>query len=200
MRTTAPAERCDLCSVALPPEHQHLLDPANRQLLCACQACALLFDNPAASKYRRVPRRVRFLPDFHLSDERWNSLLIPVGMAFFFSNSVVGKVMAYYPSPAGATESLLSLETWQEIARDNPILDGMEPDVEALLINRIKEEPEYFLVPIDKCYELVGLLRTHWRGLSGGSLVWGEIAAFYDRLKGQGQPVSQTRQTGETRA
>ena len=45
--------------------------------------------------------------------------------------------MALYPSPAGATESLLSLEAWQEIERENPQLTDMQADVEALLVNRI---------------------------------------------------------------
>jgi hypothetical protein len=185
VRERAPKERCELCSLELAPEHQHLLEPTSRQLLCACDACAILFSGEAEQKYKRVPRRMRFLPEFHLTDANWDSLLIPVGMAFFFQSTSAGQVMAFYPSPAGATESQLSLEAWQEITRDNPILETMEPDVEALLVNRIKGAQEYYLVPIDKCYELVGLIRTHWRGLSGGTVVWEEIGRFYERLKQQ---------------
>ena len=182
-RERAPQERCDLCSVELPPDHQHLLSPASRQLLCACDACAILFDSQADQKFRRVPRRVRLLAEFRLSDAQWESLLIPVGMAFFFESAAAARVMAYYPSPAGATESLLSLESWQEIVRHNPILKGMEADVEALLVNRIKGAQDYYLVPVDKCYELVGLIRIHWRGFSGGNEVWEEIEQFFVRLK-----------------
>ena len=185
VRERVPQERCDLCSVQLTPGHQHLLNPASRQLLCACDACAILFDSQADQKYRRVPRRVRLLAEFRLSDAQWENLLIPVGMAFFFQSTAAMRVMAFYPGPAGATESLLSLESWQEIVRDNPILKEMEPDVEALLVNRIKGAQEYYLVPIDKCYELVGLMRTHWRGFSGGNELWQEIAQFYTRLKSQ---------------
>ncbi len=42
-RLTRPAvvdERCELCSLQLPPEHEHLLEPLNRRLVCACTACA----------------------------------------------------------------------------------------------------------------------------------------------------------------
>ena len=175
-------ERCELCSLELPPEHQHLFVPAERQLLCACDACALLFDNPAATKYRRVPRQGRYLPEFQLDDALWDDLLIPVGMAFFFFSTPAEKVMAYYPSPAGPTESLLRLEAWDEIVSANPILQTMQPDVEALLVNRLGE-PQYFIAPIDKCYELVGLIRMHWSGLSGGTEVWAEIAKFFTILK-----------------
>jgi hypothetical protein len=185
VRPRAVQERCDLCSTELAPDHQHLLEPVHRQLLCACDACALLFSGQADQKYRRVPRRVRFLPDFRLADAQWDNLLIPVGMAFFFHNTPAARVMAFYPSPAGATESMLNLESWQEIVRDNPILEKMEPDVEALLVNRLQGTQEYYMVPVDKCYELVGLIRTYWRGLSGGSEVWEEIRRFYAKLKEQ---------------
>ncbi len=45
-----------------------------------------------------------WLPDLVLSDERWASFNIPIGLAFFMRSSVAGGVVALYPSPAGATE------------------------------------------------------------------------------------------------
>jgi hypothetical protein len=139
-------------------------------------------------KYRRVPRRIRFLPDFRLTDAQWESLMVPINMAFFFSSTPAGRVVALYPSPAGPMESLLGLESWDEIVQSNPILKEMGPDVEALLVNRVGSargysDAEYFLVPIDECYKLVGLIRAHWRGLSGGTQVWEEIGAFFSGLK-----------------
>ncbi len=189
-RTTRNAEHCDLCSVELAPDHSHLIEVATRRLTCACQACALLFCGQAGTKFKRVPRRVRSLADLHLSDADWDSLMIPINMAFFFKSSLEGRVIAMYPSPAGATESLLPLEAWSTIAQDNPALDHMEPDVEALLINRIGHSrgvcaPEYYLVPIDECYKLVGIIRNGWHGFSGGTEVWREIGAFFAELKGK---------------
>ena len=55
--------------------------------------------------------------------------------------------------------------------------------MEALLINRVGPAREYFLAPIDECYRLVGLIRLHWRGLSGGAEVWKEIQSFFTGLK-----------------
>lgn len=185
VRPRAPAERCDFCSAELPSDHQHLLDTASRGILCACQECVVSVGYQEGDKYRRIPRRVLSLPDFRMSDGLWDDLMIPVGMAFFFYNSTEGRVMAFYPSPAGPTESLLSLEAWQEVLRDNPVLAAMEPDLEALLVNRLKGARDYYVAPIDKCYELVGLIRINWRGLSGGSEVWEEIRRFYDKLKTQ---------------
>lgn len=109
--------------------------------------------------------------------------MIPINMAFFFHNTPAGKIVALYPSPAGATESLLALESWDDIVHDNPILKKMEPDVEALLVNRVSGARDYYLAPIDECYKLVGLIRAHWRGLSGGVEAWQEIERFFAGLK-----------------
>ena len=97
-------------------------------------------------------------------------------------------MMAFYPSPAGATESLLPLSTWEELVAGNPVLSDMQPDVEALLVNPVKS-PEYYIAPIDICYELVGLIRVHWKGFSGGDEVWARLDEFFDRLKSQGVPL-----------
>ena len=181
-------ERCEMCSLELGEEHEHLVEPVNRKLICACQACAILFEGQSGTKYKRVPRRVLFLPDFQLSDAQWDGLMVPIEMAFFFRSSPQAKIIALYPSPAGPTESLLTLDTWSEIVEMNPILNEMQADVSALLVNRVGHvrggvPAEYYLVPIDECYKLVGLIRTHWRGLSGGTEVWREIATFFAALK-----------------
>jgi Family of unknown function (DUF5947) len=186
-RKRTPVERCEMCSRELDREHQHLVEPASRKLICACEACAILFDGQSGTKYKRVPRRVEFLAGFRLTDAQWDGLLVPIDMAFFFKSTPHGKVIALYPSPAGPTESLLALETWDDIEQANPVLKTMEPDVTALLVNRVGHNrgsaAEYYLVPIDECYKLVGLIRTHWRGLSGGTEVWREIGAFFTALK-----------------
>jgi len=130
-----------------------------------------------------VPRRVRFLPDFQMTDAQWDSLLIPIGLAFFVENSVENRVLALYPSPAGSTESMLSLESWWDIVQENPVLTEMESDVEALLVNRLDHGAEYYIAPIDKCYQLVGLIRSNWHGLSGGTEVWEKIHDFFTELK-----------------
>jgi hypothetical protein len=122
-----------------------------------------------------------------MSDAQWDSLHIPINLAFFFSCSPAGRVIALYPSPAGAIESLLTLETWHELEEDNPILRELEPDAEALLVNRVGQAREYFRVPIDECYKLVGLIRSKWRGLSGGTEVWEEIGRFFAGLKVRGE-------------
>lgn len=186
----AAAERCELCAAELPPGHQHLIEPQTRQLVCACRPCAILFDGQTETKYRRVPQRVRPLPDFRLTDAQWDGLSIPIGMAFFFRSSPAAKTLALYPSPAGATESLLDLESWESVVADNPVLGELEPDVEALLVNRVNGARGYFIVPIDECYKLVGLIRAHWRGLSGGAEVWEEIGRFFDALKAAASSAS----------
>jgi hypothetical protein len=160
-----------------------LVEPESRKIVCACQACAVLFSGQAGTKYKRVPREARLLADFQLTDGQWDSLMVPIDMAFFFYSTPLGKLVALYPSPAGPTESLLSLESWQEVAGANPVLKTMEADVEALLVNRVRGAREYYLAPIDECYKLVGLIRANWRGLSGGAEAWQAINDFFTELK-----------------
>jgi hypothetical protein len=178
-------ELCELCAEPVPPAHRHLLDLESRRLLCACRACSILFDSRAAGggHYRLVPDEVRLVADFELDDALWNGLRIPVDMAFFFESGAAGRVVAFYPSPAGATESLLELDSWQELVARNPVLESLEPDVEALLVNRTKGARECWLVPVDRCYALVGLIRVHWRGFGGGEEVWRAVAEFFDGLR-----------------
>ena len=176
-------EHCDLCSIALPPVHRHLLEMSNRQLACACDPCALRFENVIGGRFKLIPRDTRALPDFRMSDLEWEGMSLPINLAFLFYSTPNEKMMALYPSPAGATESLLPLTAWESLVAANPILCGMQHDVEALLVNRVEKAREYFLAPMDICFELVGLIRVHWRGLSGGEELWNEIDAFFGRLK-----------------
>jgi hypothetical protein len=177
-----PEERCELCSAPLTSEHQHLLDPKIRQISCACDGCVILFCGQQGAHFLRIPRRIRLLVDFCMTDLQWEALMIPISLAFFHRDAA-GRVIAMYPSPAGATESLLSLGFWEEIVAENRALQSMESDVEAFLVNRITSPAEYFLVPIDECYRLTGLIRMHWRGLSGGAEVWKKIQQFFDQLR-----------------
>jgi hypothetical protein len=182
-RRRSPVEQCELCSAELLPVHQHLLDPKKRQIICACDGCVVLFCGQSGAHYLRIPRRIRLLADFQITDLQWESLMIPINLAFFYRDSAANRIMAMYPSPAGATESLLSLESWTEIVAQNRVLQTMEPDVEAFLVNRVGTASDYFVVPIDECYRLVGLIRMHWKGLSGGADVWKEINGFFASLK-----------------
>jgi len=177
-------ERCELCGVPIPDRHRHLMNLDDRELMCACQACTILFGSKAASAghYRLVPDRRLRLPGFELSDLTWEELRLPVEMAFFFRSSREERVMAYYPSPMGPTESQLRLDAWRELEEANPVLGTLEPDVEALLVNRARGAREYLIVPIDDCYALVGVIRTGWRGLTGGKEVWERIGSFFDDL------------------
>ena len=181
-RRRSTTERCELCSAELAPLHSHLLESEKRQILCACEACSLLFCGQAGAHYLRIPHRIRALSNFQITELQWEALMIPISLAFFYRDGSSGRMVAMYPSPAGATESLLSLEAWEEIRMQNQVLQVMESDVEALLVNRVSTTPEYFLVPIDECFRLVGIIRMHWKGLSGGTEVWKHIEQFFAGL------------------
>lgn len=195
-------EPCDFCSVALPREHRHLFEPATQKIICACDPCALRFEN-VVGRWKLIPRDVRLIPGFHLSDTDWDSLALPIELAFIFRSTAAGRVLAMYPSPAGATESSLPAGSWENLLGANRSLIGLAPDVEALLINRLgsrvaavpasEGRGQYFIAPIDVCFELVGLIRVHWRGLSGGDQVWREIEHFFARLaeQAQGTPAAE---------
>ena len=182
-----PGERCELCAALIPDEHGHVVDLESRALMCACRPCYLVFEPQGAggARFRAVPTRYMSFPEFSLSSAQWDALQIPVGVAFFFMNSSMNQIAAFYPSPAGATESLLPLDSWQEIVAANPELATLQPDVEAFLVrstDRHSGEAECYLVPIDVCYELVGRLRMLWRGFDGGTEAHAALDAFFERM------------------
>lgn len=181
-KPTEKLEVCELCATRLAPEHSHMLELETQRIACACEACAILFVDNTRQRFRRIPREVRRLRDFVMDDQAWDSLLIPIKLAFFVHSSKAGHVVARYPSPAGAMESSLDLEYWNVIGEHNPVLREFVPDVEALLVNRVSDPRQYYRVPIDRCYRLVGMIRKHWHGLSGGSEVWKAVDEFFAQL------------------
>jgi hypothetical protein len=182
-------ERCELCAADLADEHEHLVEPTARRLLCACTPCAILFGHRSGATYRRVPRRVEELAGLRLSDLQWEAFELPIGLAFFLHSTPAGRVVAVYPSPAGATESALPLDAWEEFVAENPPLRNLQPDVEAVLVNRTGPTRDHFRVGIDQCYRLAGIIRTHWRGFSGGTALWDEVGRFFDDLRTRAAPA-----------
>jgi len=162
----AELERCELCGAPIPAQHSHVLELESRDVKCACRPCALLFER--TEKLRLIPGDVRRAEDVELD---WEALRLPVDIAFFFRAG--GRMRAYYPSPMGPTESALPVAVPVEL----------EDDVEALLVNRTRGARQQWIVPIDECYALVGLIRTRWRGLTGGAEVWDELQRFWARLE-----------------
>jgi Family of unknown function (DUF5947) len=181
-------ERCEMCSESIADEHQHVVNVADRQLMCVCRACYLLFtDSNADLRYRAVPDRYLAFADFALDRRAWEALQIPVGVAFFFTNSALGRTVAFYPGPAGATESELDLDAWNAISGADSRVGLLADDIEALLV-RVPEdgesaEPQTYLVPIDVCYEFVGRLRMLWRGFDGGQEARQFIDGFFSQIQ-----------------
>ena len=161
----ATLEHCELCGAPIPAEHSHVLELATRDVKCSCRPCGLLFER--AEQRKLIPTDVYRVDELELD---WEALRLPVDIAFFFRSG--GAMKAYYPSPMGPTESLLTV--------DVPV--ALADDVEALLVNRVRGARRQWIVPIDVCYALVGLIRTHWRGFTGGADVWRELERFYEGL------------------
>ncbi|WP_280233345.1 DUF5947 family protein [Nocardia cyriacigeorgica] len=187
-------QRCEMCAEPIPEPHQHVVNIEGRQLLCVCRGCYLLFTDPeAALRYRAVPDRYLAFPQVDISPAEWDALEIPVGLAFFFRNSALGRTVAFYPGPAGATESELPLDEWQDLLYRHPELDVLAADVEALLI-RMPERGGRggcLLLPIDACYEFVGRMRLLWRGFDGGQDARRYIDEFFTAMTeraGGGEP------------
>jgi hypothetical protein len=174
-------ERCDLCGKPIEADHRHLIQLVERQILCSCESClALRGGDP---DLRPTGTRVLLLDELELDDEAWAAFGIPIGLAFFFRSSANGQTVAMYPSPAGATECELDLEPWERLRAANPVLTGLEPDAEALIVNRLADPAQHAIAPIDDCYRLVGLIRASWEGISGGAGPEAAIAGFFDELR-----------------
>ncbi|MFK8844786.1 DUF5947 family protein [Streptomyces sp. Ac-502] len=178
--------RCVLCSAALGTgPHGHVVDLDDRGLLCVCPACRTLHTHSGvpAGRYLGVPDRYRHVRDFVLGPMQWEALQLPVGVVFSFRNSRLGRYVVFYPSPGGATESLLPDAAWERVMAVNPAVSDLADDVEGLLLRRHGERVECHLVPIDTCYDLVGRMRPYWQGFDGGDRVRGELDAFFAALR-----------------
>lgn len=180
-RAAATQEHCDLCRVDVPSDHRHLLQLEERVIVCVCEPCWAFRSGDA--EYRPTGTRTVLLDDLDFPGELWTAFAIPIGLAFFFRSTATGSVLALYPSPAGATESELDLHGWGELVALNPILGELEADAEALVVSRLTEPPRYAIVPIDRCYLLVGMIRASWEGISGGDAVENAVATFFGDLE-----------------
>jgi hypothetical protein len=186
----APGERCEMCSEEITARHSHVANIAEHRLLCTCRGCYLLFTVPGAGglRMRAVPEDYRLASDFAFTQAQWDSLAVPVDLAFVFKQSDADPaqplhLVACYPSPAGATESELDLSMWDDIVASSKSLSDIEPDVQAVLLRRTPELGFVcFVVPVDACYELVGVVRQHWVGFQGGAEVWAHIDEFFNDL------------------
>ena len=185
---SAPAERCELCNTPLPDDHRHLLQLEERRIVCTCEACWALRSGDA--EFRPTGKRTLWLERFDCPEETWAAFQIPIGLAFCMSSTVTGGIVAFYPSPAGATESELGLDAWDTLVRANPVLEGLEPDAEALVVNRISDPHQYVIAPIDDCYALVGLIKSRWEGISGGAALREAVPAFFDAMRARRGAVS----------
>ncbi len=188
-------EQCDLCAKPIGPAHSHLVDLGDRRLMCACRPCYLVFEPKGAAqgRFKTVPERYVQFKDLKLTDAAWDQFQIPIGLAFFFYNSIEKKMTAFYPGPAGAMESLLPLDAWADLVKLQPELASMETDVEAFLLRRERGGPEeYFIVPVDRCYELVGAIKLFWKGFDGGDEARAKIAEFFSDLRARADGVHLT--------
>jgi hypothetical protein len=149
----------------------------------------LTFEGATGARFKAIPRDVRALKEFEVPDGLWEGLGLPINLAFIVERSDSSGRVAMYPSPAGVTESTVNAGAWDQLMAENPALRHLASDVEALLVNRLESRREAFMSPIDRCYELAGLIRTHWRGFSGGQRVRDEIESFFAKLRSEARPV-----------
>jgi hypothetical protein len=186
-------ERCEMCAEPITDDHPHVVNLESRALMCTCRGCYLLFTaEDAQLRYRAVPDRYLSFPDFTLNARQYDELEIPVGLAFLFNSSVLNRTVAFYPGPAGATESELPLEAWTRVVEANPQLSVLRADVEALLLRGTDRDSEFscHLVPIDACYALVGQLRRLWRGFDGGTEAHQAMDDFFAEIAARSRPAA----------
>ena len=194
-RVAAPpdeAQRCELCGVAIDDRHRHVLELGPRLVRCACRACAVLFDDPQSGggRWRSVPERVRVDPALTVSDAEWVALGVPVRIAYVVLDSRTRRYVAFYPSPAGPIEADVAAARWEALAERSPLVAGLVPDVEALLVRRRGNGVvDCYLAPIDLCYELIGAVRQCWRGFDGGDEARRVIDDFFARLDARSEPI-----------
>jgi hypothetical protein len=140
-------EGCELCGAPFGQAHRHVLELATHTPKCACLACALSFTG--GEKLRTIPERTERVT---IDEAMWSALGIPVGVAFLVRRTGAAGWIASYPSPAGVVESEVN----------DPRIDGVEDDVEAILVHRARGAAriDAWIAPIDRCFRLVAAVRA----------------------------------------
>jgi hypothetical protein len=177
----AQTARCELCPLSLAEDHKHLLDLEERRIVCVCPTCWSIRSGDA--RYRPTGSRTLWLEDLELSDELWAAFQVPIGLAFFMRSTSTGAIVGLYPSPAGATECELDLEAWDRLVAANPVLEDLDPDAEALIVNRLVDPHQHVIAPLDDCFRLVGIIKASWEGISGGAAMEEAVARYFDDLR-----------------
>lgn len=179
---SAAGPRCELCPLSLADDHKHLLDLEERRIVCVCPTCWSIRSGDA--RYRPTGSRTLWLEPFELTDELWAAFQIPIGLAFFLRSSSTGSIVGLYPSPAGATECELDLVAWQQLVSANPVLEDLDPDAEALIVNRMATPHVHAIAPLDDCYKLVGIIKATWEGINGGAAMEAAVQSYFNDLRG----------------
>lgn len=182
--TGASNEECELCARVITSEHEHLLEPDARRVLCACAACAARLSpswpRPGA-RYLKVESRVAALDELQIDEGAWAELQVPASLGFFAVRSRTAEVVATFPGRAGLIETFVPLKAWGALERQFPVLKSLLPDVEGLLFRRVARQRRYLRASIDHCYELASLLRES--GVQGVAHDAPAVQVFFDRLE-----------------
>jgi len=177
-------KHCDVCGLPAESHTSYLVHPASRRLILCCDNCSRNLLAGGSRKYRPVPSRVECLPEFSMTDAQWNSLNLPIHLAFFYYSTPDRGVWLVYPDSSGPNETRLPPAKWEELAAANGILRQFQPDVEGLLINRVGRIRRYFRAPIDECFKLTAIVRDNWTGVTGGVDLWRKIEWCFAHWRG----------------
>jgi len=162
----SPRPACEVCGGAIGSNHDHAADLTGRHLLCVCRPCHLGLND--TGRYRSLPEHVEQIADLAEQPGWWIDLALPVELVFFIRSAATGALTAFYPGAAGVVESTLAVE-------ELPV--SVADDVEAILV-RNSARFEAWRLPVDRCYELAGLLKHGPRGVPAVA----KTKAFFDSL------------------
>jgi hypothetical protein len=164
--------------------------------VCACEACWALYSGDA--EYRPTGcGRCGWINASTVTPRRGRAFQIPIGLAFFMRSTVTGGVVAFYPSPAGATESELSLDVLGRAGRAQPVLEHLDPMPRRSSSTAPPSPTSTRSLPIDDCYALVGLIKSRWEGISGGAAIEQAVPEFFEAIRARsGGAMSVPRCTG----
>ena len=160
-----------------------------RRASCMC-ACRAVLDpvrpraRPAAATTGSCPTGGCGSTASSSTTSRWEELRIPVDMAFFFHSSAGRARGGVLPEPDGrdrvAARARRVGRSWRRPTRCSA---SWSPTSRRCSSTARAARAQHWLVPIDECYALVGLIRTRWRGLHRRHARCGRrSAAFFDGL------------------
>ena len=194
-KARVPVERCDLCGVEVAPMHDHLIDPVRAP-------ARLRLWRLRGALQRAGRHQVQAGAPARDGARRAHHQRCPVGGApaadrpgLLLRQHAAGAGGGVLPEPGRRHRVAAGA---RDLGGDPARAPGPRATCSPTFrrcsstgSGAARRPTVCYLVPIDQCFRLVGIIRMHWKGFTGGTAVWEEIDRFFADLGRMARPARQ---------